>query len=525
MPASAAPSDEPPRATSANEPTAPTATHHAAVPRAVHFILLHHGYHGHAQDLHYLCQLGEEAVRQRDKACASDAAAASSVAPPQFVFVLPQGSNGFQTDDGVWACARRFTEIVCHTVAATIAQVGWGRCVRSTGSAVDLDEADAAAMADTPPAAAPATDAMRELHFSAVGHSMGGLVLRAALPELMRRLEAAHGPLAPLPCTFHWDVFCTLATPHLGVRYMRSPLMTFLGHHVGHHLMTAVADLFLKNSLIRVDLVAEASLSAWARFRRRVLINVVNDGTVLTHSSSFVVPLHVLSRVGAPLPPDTASTSSSARTPAGASAPPLPTPPSAPASAQPRLDSYSTSHMGSHQKDHSVLHLAQHGIACATSLEELRDNAVMVESISPELWPLGVLQDERVLAQIILRRVGPLELHLVDFRPRRERLVKSASSSSSGGDGGRMGRVARAMTHLGATRFGHAAMVCKRPFTYPDLFGFVFEYIAADLLGMPLNDAARAAVQTEAQESAAGVTAAMPDAAEAAALAVDVANA
>ncbi|CAG9577359.1 conserved hypothetical protein [Leishmania major strain Friedlin] len=147
-----------------------------------------------------------------------------------------------------------------------------------------------------------ATTAVRhKLCFSAVGHSMGGLILRAALPELIQTVEEKYEAFKEV-CEVHWDVFCTLATPHLGVGYMQSKRTTFLGRHVGCHLWRAMAGLLCRSSVVRVDLVSDACLAAWSRFKRRVLVNVVNDDAVLTYSSSFVVTLRVLRRVGAPLP-------------------------------------------------------------------------------------------------------------------------------------------------------------------------------------------------------------------------------
>ncbi|KAK7195010.1 putative serine esterase (DUF676) [Novymonas esmeraldas] len=448
------------------EPTADEAAS-AATPRthrSLHFVLLHHGYHGRASDFHYLCEISERGLQ--------DAASDGVCDGKRFVLVLPHGSDGFSTDDGISACARRFIEHACGVVAATVAEE-WN--VAEEWSAADMD--------------APTTsgDAKEHaLHFSAVGHSMGGLILRAALPTLMRRIENAFAA----SCEVHWDAFCTLATPHLGVHHMRSRVMSCMGRYIGHYFFTSVADLFCKNDVVRVDLLSDESLAAWGRFRRRVLLNTVNDGTVMSHSSGFLMTLEVLMRVGA-TPPVAGDVHANVHAATGAAV------------------------EGGHE-DVSVAHLSHFGIECASSAAELRDNAFALTALSPELWPLDVLPEDRARAERILRTVGPMELHLVNFRPCYASLRSVGNFSSSEVVAcSSPGVLSRMMICLGAHRFSHPALLCKRPFSYPSIFGFVSEYVAADVLGIPLP---RAVPRVDGD---AGV----PGAAEAAALAVHGANA
>lgn len=118
------------------------------------------------------------------------------------------------------------------------------------------------------------------------------------------------------------------------------------------------------------------------------------------------------------------------------------------------------------------------------SRKELCDNGAISTNLSPELWPLDVLVEESVLAERILTHAAPLELHLVDFRPRCARLTSADAFRGMGGGGAarRPGILAREMMMIGATHSCHLTLVCKKPFRYPSVFGLVSEYIAKDLL-------------------------------------------
>ena len=435
-----------------------------------HFVLLHHGYHGQARDLYYLSGIAEDAMKPAPNAGSSAAPSAS----PHFVFVHPKGNDRLQTEEGVLACARRYVDHACATIEATLM------------SAIGADE-KAVAKSDHPAR-------LVEVHVSAVGHSMGGLILRAAFPAIERKMEQLVAQL-PQVQDVHWDTFCTMATPHLGVHYMRSPVMTFLGGSIGHHVSPAIADLFAKNTLLTCDLVTDKSLAAWARFKRRVILNVVNDGTVLVHSSSFVMPVSVRRRIGAALPTTQPASPPSCHSetpvvPVNSKGDPSETA-VAKAARGPSHDQSSSkpqkvAHLDVPNTDASVLHLAQHGIYCASTVAGLRRNAYELTELSEDLWPSAVLPQPRALAEHILNSVGPLELHLLDFRPLRDAPVECLPKHVAEARA-ELSVCGRMMTHLGAHRFSHAAMACKSPFYYPAFFGFASEYVVSDLLGIPLT--------------------------------------
>jgi hypothetical protein len=448
----------------------------------LHFVLLHHGYHGCARDFYYLSEIAEEALKHQG--------GADHTASPHLVFIHPSGSDRLRTEEGVMACAERYIAYACEVISHTLSlpPTAAGGTANGNDGVYSVAESPNSCVSPV------------ELHFSAVGHSMGGLILRAAFPRIMAKVEQLVAQ-TPRVRGVHWDTFCTMATPHLGVHYMRSPIVTFLGKSVGHHISHAIADLFSKNSLLTRDLVTDESLAAWARFQRRVVLSVVNDGTVLVYSSSFVMPISVRKRIGAPLPPRTQpelSTPPASQTVFQAEAVPIRNINVEPS----EIDATDAARRTSHIKDPlhppkmtsldapntdiSVVDLAEHGVYCASTVEGLRRNEYQVKELSEDLWPAALLPEPRALAERILQHVGPLELHLIDFRPLcdapPERLPKRVAAARA-----KLSLCGRSMTHLGAHRFSHAAMACKSPFYYPEFFGFVSEYVVSDLLGIALN--------------------------------------
>ncbi|KAG5475175.1 hypothetical protein CUR178_04626 [Leishmania enriettii] len=430
---------------------APSCAH----PCLLHFVLFHHGYHGEGSEFKCWCKI-RELIRQGHKLAGAEARdSAPCSAAMKFVFITPCCNDGFNADDGVMLCGSRFSRYVKETVSMVVAEeLGIVFKKSRNKKKVTRDAADGMDRA--------ATWRKPKLSFSAVGHSMGGLVLRAALPDIVQYIESTF-TAPPYECEVSWEVLCTLSTPHLGVRYMDSKCLTFLGGCIGSALSRALADMFWKDEVLTRDLVSDVYLGAWSRFKRRVLVNAVNDHTVLTYSSSFLLTLHVLKRVGGSLSKEQKTTVKMLRK--------------------------SKTTDGKRYPDISTAYLASQGILCASSFEELCTNGVLITEISPTLWPTSVLPEERLLAERILHFVGPLELHLVDFRPRYAYLTSSgADRGVSGGCAAhRPGLVERETMRQGAYESCHTALMCKYPFFCPCLFGFVPQFVLSELVGTPLS--------------------------------------
>ncbi|KAG5474493.1 hypothetical protein LSCM1_03279 [Leishmania martiniquensis] len=418
---------------------------------SLYFVLFHQGYHGKASEFKYWCKI-RSLLRQGSKTDDTGAEDSSPSSPAQkYVLITPVGNDSFGADSGVMTCGCRFAVHVCAVVALFVAkELGIGAAPSCPTTEATPDAADGAATRRRP-----------RLCFSAVGHSMGGLVLRAAMPRIMETIEGIYGK-PPYDCEICWDVFCTLSTPHLGVRYMWSCILTCLAGCLGSLLSKSLRDMFLQDDVLTRVLVSPPFLCAWSRFGRRVLLCPVNDNTVLSYSSGFTLTLRVRNRVGAPLTKEERT----------------------------RLKAFceAEAKQGRRYRDPNVAHLASCGVRCATTLKELCTNGVVLKQLLSDLWPPGVLPMERELAAIILGRVGPLELHFVDFRP-NFRCVTSAAArhqENSAGGGHKLGPVTRETMRRGTFDSSHTAMMCMGPFFYPDIFGFVPKFVLGKLLCLPL---------------------------------------
>jgi hypothetical protein len=188
-----------------------------------HLFVLIHGLAGTSDDLSYLAFVLEDEGRRRK--------------PPLEVQVLRVESNMGQTLDGVMAGAQR--------------------CAREVQAAVQGAEG-------------------RLSHISFVGNSLGGIYARAAA-ALLYNDEGGEGTVAGL----RPDTFCTISTPHLGVRdftYLpisqipggvRQGLTTALVGQTGRELMLDDRDDETPVPLVYRMATEERFLAPLRSFRRR----------------------------------------------------------------------------------------------------------------------------------------------------------------------------------------------------------------------------------------------------------------
>ena len=123
-------------------------------------------------------------------------------------------------------------------------------------------------------------DAAPRLVFSAVGHSFGGVFLRDVImhvqedPELMAALQ--------------FGTFCSLASPHCGVRYDLDWVRRRVGGLLGKVASTTVAEMLLDSPTLYTTLVDDSHLHALARFECRLLYgNVCRDHVVGLETSTL----------------------------------------------------------------------------------------------------------------------------------------------------------------------------------------------------------------------------------------------
>ncbi|CCW62252.1 unnamed protein product [Phytomonas sp. EM1] len=358
-----------------------------------------------------------------------------------FVLLIPGVNALHSSGEGVMVCGERLAKYIMGRVNATLAPLeALKRGSEKSSTKKNIDETSS--FEDRSTETVPTT----HLHFSFVGHSMGGLIIRAALPLLISALREKYNCRFPSQAPegdqpgegedsheggveVHWETFCSIATPHAGVGEMPSSFKTW-----AMGLLTSVSaslrDMSLTSNILTDILLQDSYLDAWRAFKRRLLVAALNDQTVMAYSSIFCILSHdqVLLR---------------ARCRAGVkqgSSPPPPTPEEAANS--PVLET----------------------VPLVSEREELPPVAIAasrLDKLSPERWPEDILPRERVIAERIIERAGPFEVCLVDFQTR---LVKRFN-------GGHF------WARLGARRFGHRAVICKSPWNNPKVFGFLSEYV------------------------------------------------
>ena len=113
---------------------------------------------------------------------------------------------------------------------------------------------------------------------SAVGHSMGGLILRQALAEVV---------VEPDLTSIEWVAYITLACPHLGCQGL-PPHVRFFGWLAGNIYSRAYADM-LMNSNDLYGLCDAPSLHALRKFRHRHLYANIADHLVPWPTASLLL--------------------------------------------------------------------------------------------------------------------------------------------------------------------------------------------------------------------------------------------
>jgi hypothetical protein len=117
----------------------------------------------------------------------------------------------------------------------------------------------------------------RHVTISILGNSLGGLYARHAIAELVRSCEATNDDNTLLlrldEHTFllHFNVFCTTATPHLGVAditFIPIPRTAEIG--VAHAMGQSGKDLFRLNDLLKTMATTKEYLEPLGMFTKRV---------------------------------------------------------------------------------------------------------------------------------------------------------------------------------------------------------------------------------------------------------------
>ena len=219
----------------------------------VHYIFLVHGIFGNDQEMGYLAK------------------AFQKIAPP---------SNGDETSDlqhtkRVKRSSSELTQqmladhrrelgelvanappIVVHSVKCNVGKTHDG--IRNGGARM-ANEVTNFIRSDVQQRIGDKTIASQNVTYSIVGNSLGGLYARYAVSLLPYQLQLhQHNPASTATIHLHPNVFCTTATPHLGVsRHTYLPLPRFAEAAIGAGMGTTGRDLFRLNS--QKDLASAAA--------------------------------------------------------------------------------------------------------------------------------------------------------------------------------------------------------------------------------------------------------------------------
>ncbi|KAG8341969.1 putative serine esterase (DUF676) [Trypanosoma vivax] len=277
-------------------------------------VVLHHGSHGTFADFKYLAEYLK----------------LSRGAP---IVWEPTVNETFRTDDGVLPCGIRLKDDLMRMLGQL--------CALSTKEKFG--------------AVRPYAKTVVEMSF--VCHSMGGLIVREALPHLFDEIQRLDGHLQ-----VKWKLFCCICTPHGGTSHMPSTLRRYVGRLIGRLYSTSYHDMFLQSNVLTEHLLSGKHLACLAAFERRLLISSINDILVPLPSSGFLL-------------------SPSERQLTG------------PAAQQAERD------------------------LCACSEEEMRTKIQRLTNLDPSNWPVDMFQAERRIAETLLQGAGAFDSIVVDLRP------------------------------------------------------------------------------------------------------------
>lgn len=210
-----------------------------AAPEKVHFIILVHGWMGNSKEMGYL-----------QKAIEKETELWRRKQPGHRVVVHSAVSNDGKTHDGIAAGGQRLADEITHFI-------------NNVSELLSVDDED-----NNP----------TTFSLSFVGNSLGGLYARYALSQIPFLHDGGGGP------TVQPKIFCTTATPHLGVsKHTYLPLPRSLEHVVANAMLPTGRDLFRVTDVIDKITVDPQFVKPLNSFHKRIAY-------ANTHSTDFQVP-------------------------------------------------------------------------------------------------------------------------------------------------------------------------------------------------------------------------------------------
>eukprot|EP00796_Vickermania_ingenoplastis_P004663 gene4664-3360_t len=318
--------------------------------RTLEFLILEHGFFGHDTCIEHigyeLLREGELLEQQRQKKqtsgslarpthgavteqCSSSGASSTPRLPPyQYIVINHSGNNGWRSLSSVATCADRLVRCATGEIQAAVQRVvrEWRREIKIKKHEQRRHQTQHFHLADNKkkggegknlgpwgrdcccstdvcavgPSPLPSVAASLRVHlvFNVLGFSMGGLVVRAALPALQEWVEKQY--LIPTPARpqrhhsfeVHWETCFFLSTPHTGCSYHQevmngSGLYRFLRRT--HMVPGAAKDMLLMSDYLEKVLHSQECLAALRRFRHKIFVTGLYDFTVWGCSSALLL--------------------------------------------------------------------------------------------------------------------------------------------------------------------------------------------------------------------------------------------
>lgn len=237
-----------------------------------HFCFLVHGHRGHSRDLSYgqavmRRYLQTQSQQQLQQATNASATAAENEASSARLVVHSCTCNEKKTDDGIAAGGERLLQEILSVIRQTM-----GRPTMGNATAIAGDDSS-----------------LQHVTISLWGNSLGGLYARYAIAKLKQQClesctrhkhddettdkDVSQSCYCVLDDSYavHLNIFCTTATPHLGVSghtFVALPRRAEIG--VARAMGETGRDLFRLNALLHTMAVEEEFLQPLSHFRKRI---------------------------------------------------------------------------------------------------------------------------------------------------------------------------------------------------------------------------------------------------------------
>lgn len=229
-----------------------------------HFAFLVHGYNGQPADLRYLrCAMAT--IAEKELGCNDKSNNPKEISSQDRVVIHSCQTNYGQTGDGIAKGGTRILEEILSVIRE-----------HSTRSTDDDEEAV-------------------DITVSFIGNSLGGLYSRYAIARLAELSSATDEQFILLEgnIRLHLNIFCSTATPHLGISghtYFSLPRTAEIG--IGKIMGQTGRDIFRISDLVRVMCTCPSYLEPLRLFRKRIAYAnaYCTDFVVPTSTAAFLNP-------------------------------------------------------------------------------------------------------------------------------------------------------------------------------------------------------------------------------------------